>query len=682
MSRSCFFLVVHSEGKAHSFCYHLPDDPDQTAKTQDPADRKKSGHYPARFWWGANTFPYYNYKRILNQKFLTMVRIFLFLSLLFLLVRVSAQEPQQEIVRKKGTFWQSHTFLTPFRFPLPDPGSVHYLDLDGDGDPDVLRAFVNGYLPVQWIDDDDDMKEGDLEGDTDSDCLMIDRDGDGHYGGKYDLMIDWDDDDGDGEADLQVIADNNTWNARRGKYMSHYMIFVDTDHDGVFNYIDWNKYAIEAWDRMGRALFLPDYNGQSLFLKTHSKVSDIADLRYNWENPFLFYDKDGDGLTEMTIRFCDDGLPVSRRQGGPRDPRGRPYRKVFSHRITGVYVGIDLDNDSEAGNELDFDMSLKFTGEGFDYSDFFHSHPSMRGLPAADTFFGDARWRRLTGLIYVPHEEAWPIIFSRGKWQQCWLVFDEDDDCHRWERVEFYDPKDPFRVGAHQGGLDDNPQADVSGDRGEWDLDFSGGGDLYLAPFDGRLHLVGAELGYWRIDQFAYYYQGWQGWRGPSIAPEDLVDKEPEHFATVRYEDTDHNGFFDLIRYDLDGDTLYEETISLKELDIDDSRVIRYHTADLSYGDLRLLFAEMARSMWRNALQALRVARRYGLETSWYNAMRSPRSLQEQYSWGYWIAFYLHKDLVQHFRSLHDEEMVRRVLHAYYASSWDELLNDTSCNER
>jgi hypothetical protein len=307
----------------------------------------------------------------------------------------------------------------------------------------------------------------------------------------------------------------------------------------VFNYVDWNKYAIEAWDRMGRCDFLPDYNGQSVFLKAHNRVSDIADLRYNWEKLFLFYDKDDEGLTEMTIRFCDNGIPPAKRKKGPLDKNGRPYRRVSGHYITGVYMGIDMDNDSRPGNELDFDMSLKFTGKGFDYSGFANRHPSLRGLPEADKYFDDPRWRQITELIYVPHEAACDVIFDRGEWSQCWFVFDEDDDCHRWERVEFYDPKDPFKVGAHNRGLDDNTQADVAGDRGEWDLDFSGGGDLYVAPFDGRLHLVGAETGYWRIDQFAYYYQGWQGARTPSIEPGDLVDIEPDHFATVKYSDTD-----------------------------------------------------------------------------------------------------------------------------------------------
>ena len=91
----------------------------------------------------------------------------------FSVYSIHAQEPETESV----------SLLTPFRISLPAPDKdIEYLDLDGDGDPDVLRSSTMLNIPVQWIDDDDDMQEGDLEGDMDSDCLMIDRNKDGHYG--------------------------------------------------------------------------------------------------------------------------------------------------------------------------------------------------------------------------------------------------------------------------------------------------------------------------------------------------------------------------------------------------------------------------------------------------------------------------------------------------------------------
>lgn len=49
----------------------------------------------------------------------------------------------------------------------------------------------------------------------------------------------------------------------------------------------------------------------------------------------------------------------------------------------------------------------------------------------------DSRYRQLTELIYPDHDAAYDLIFSRGKWNRVNFVYDEDDDCSRWERVEF-----------------------------------------------------------------------------------------------------------------------------------------------------------------------------------------------------------------------------------------------------
>jgi len=80
--------------------------------------------------------------------------------------------------------------ITPYRFALPPIGAkIIYEDLDNDGDPDILKTVTNGDVPVLWIDDDDDMKYGDVEGDTDSDCLLIDRNKDGKYGYADDFFF-------------------------------------------------------------------------------------------------------------------------------------------------------------------------------------------------------------------------------------------------------------------------------------------------------------------------------------------------------------------------------------------------------------------------------------------------------------------------------------------------------------
>src|SRR5881227_2337809 len=59
------------------------------------------------------------------------------------------------------------------------------LDLDGDGDPDVLECWWNGKR-CRWIDENDDMKWTDVRGDMSGDVLQVDRDGDGYYDGPGD----------------------------------------------------------------------------------------------------------------------------------------------------------------------------------------------------------------------------------------------------------------------------------------------------------------------------------------------------------------------------------------------------------------------------------------------------------------------------------------------------------------
>jgi hypothetical protein len=103
---------------------------------------------------------------------------------------------------------QLKEILTPFRMPLIDRKTIEYVNLDEDKDPDAMKATLVNGKKILWIDDDDDMAIGDVEGDMDNDCLMIDINGDGKYGDYLDLNIDYIDGDGDGKADYQILVDN------------------------------------------------------------------------------------------------------------------------------------------------------------------------------------------------------------------------------------------------------------------------------------------------------------------------------------------------------------------------------------------------------------------------------------------------------------------------------------------
>ena len=550
--------------------------------------------------------------------------------------------------------------IASFRMPLPPPGFKPKLeDLNGDGKPEAIYSMTGDSVPILWIDDDRDMKWTDIEGDMDNDCLLIDRNKDGIYGGDGDLVIDWIDSDNDGKADLQIVMDYPAVHATEVWPNGHVMILLDTDKDNIFNYIDWNTYQIKSWNKSGRAAFYTDYSGQSAFTKMHVATYNMGDLRLNWENPFLFYDPDKDGLSEIAVRLLDSP--------STKDEKAS-WNDYVNMQLEGVIdwvsISVDLDNDNAPGNDFDFDFTLGLRGGGFDYMDQVHVFKNMRGLPEADKFFMDPRWRQMDELIYPDHKNAFDLIFNRGKWESAHFVYDEDDDCHRWERVEFYEARDPFKVGAGNGGLDHNTQADAAGDRGEWDMDCSGKGNLYISPLDGRLHLYGAEWGCWRVDQNTEYYQGWDRlW----------INKNPKKFATVKYTDKNGNGFLDYVEYDMDGDGKFETVFDLKALGIDD-RAKLIDVSSFTYRDYTKMMKRMSDGIWERAQTAVRVAHKYGLNTSWYAWWIEALSMREKYHRGYWLQYYLFQDLMNYGLRTGDKDLQQKLVVAYCSGNWKSLL--------
>lgn len=554
------------------------------------------------------------------------------------------------IFAQKNEFrnYQIEDLLTPFRVPFPEK-VLKYIDLDVDGDPDVLEVQINGRKAI-WIDDDDDMMPFDIEGDLDNDCLLIDINNDGKYGSEMDLIVDYIDSDNDQKADWQMIADNGE-KIEKGKWLSHYIWFQDLDKDGVFGYINWNNFKFEGWDHDGRANFYTDYHGLSLMLKVHISSWNLDNPEFSWENPFLYFDPDNDGLTEMAIRMVDEPQSIISLSDSLISWK-------FSKKISMSQITFDLDDDNSAENPLDFDMSLKFKGVGFFYNDQKHNLGDYPIEFRSDKYFDDPRIRHLKYLVYPDHNTAFNMTVQCNDWDYCWFVFDEDDDCQRWERVEFYEALNPFKIGSKNGGLDNNPQADASGDRGEWDMDFSGKGNLYISPLDGKIHLFGAEYGYWRIDQQALYFQGWQGWRGENLQPEDFENFEPKKFATIKYEDTDGNGFFDYIGYDMDGDTIFESSYSLHDYLTTDSSAI-FAIKDKNFDDFSDLFKSITNCSFNNTLTFADWCKMQGLNIGHYSFLLNPKTIQEKYNFGFWLKYYLLSDILN-FAEFKNDDLIRK----------------------
>ena len=428
------------------------------------------------------------------------------------------------------------------------------------------------------------------------------------------------------------------------------MLFLDVEKDGVLGWQDWQTFNFgnSNWDYTNTHDWLPDYHGDGMFLKIHRPPQALPDPRLNWENPFAFYDTDGDGLTEMGMRWLDPMQPVVKGMA--------PLSGVLNE----AFVTFDLDNDSGKGNEIDYDMSLRGAGgPGVPYQSMVTKYPALRGNPKFDRCFQWGNWRQIDELKFMPHDKSYDAFFTAG-WTSMYFVFDEDDDDHRWERVEMYYPMHGFggpedidlwsvkkwrdgpsgnyarlymAEGSEKPGLSGHPQADSLGDRGEFDRDNSGGGKLYVGVFDRKLHLAGAEWGGWTVDKNAEFHGGW---KTPSLKP--LATKVEE---VVRYTDTDGNGFLDTVEFDYDGDRTFDLKVSLLDYRTpgqpapDVAPLIDTRAA--GWKGLHEAYTTVANQSWLEALAVYRAAWKRGLTTPEMDRLAQAASVAERHANGYWI---------------------------------------------
>ncbi len=141
----------------------------------------------------------------------------------------------------------------------------------------------------------------------------------------------------------------------------------------------------------------------------------------------------------------------------------------------------------------------------------------------------------------------------------------------------------------------------------------------------------------------------------------------------MEYLDENGNGFLDCIKYDLDGDREYEFETSLHELGLDDSCEV-IDVSKMKYKDYTRLFKKVSDGMWKRARDARKVAGKYGLELHWYSKLMDAHSLRERYNNGWWLQFYIYKDLEDKFVREHDIESLKSLNRAYYSGSWKEMM--------
>jgi len=233
-------------------------------------------------------------------------------------------------------------------------------------DPDA-RHTVHPIL-VRVIDEDGDLAR-DGGPDLDSDLYVAD------YGanGTVDSGVDYQDNDGDGDADEMAIY---FWHGTPQKGELRVWGYRDDGDDNLMLYdVNWN------YDQR-LCQFRCHLGGDATLVSLHLPSDSDRWISF-FENPFVFYDPDGDGTSEITVRLTGtnnelESLRYSLDADG--DAHG-PWVHDYDFSISAWAEGVNLRAKTPGGgSKVRFDSSLGFT-------------TTLRGIPTTEILKREAAQR-------------------------------------------------------------------------------------------------------------------------------------------------------------------------------------------------------------------------------------------------------------------------------------------------
>ena len=354
---------------------------------------------------------------------------------------------------------------------------------------------------IVWvIDDDGDFRPSDKDGDKDSDCYVVDYDGDG----KVDRIVDYIDNDGDGISDEMDIRYFVNGRLRRAWFG------MDLDNDGFM----WN---VKQYEYRSNFFRCDPYGSNMVYFNGYDAELD------RWfpasECPFAFHDTDGDGQSEAVVRVSAVPLsykPEKKTVDCANDvnyssaPRTEATREMGALNIR---YSIDIDNLSCEKRPLHYDLGFNLIGRvPYKFKGMNHKNP-LRRAPKTTVVIPHNASRKMA--------ENYPAEQTGFSWREFW-----DDsrtlgygplavEDRRWEGLFWTWSR---RVMHNTGGPTQT-----------WNMrrEFCGTPsirrELYYSHVDRRIHLKGASEGWIRVGHFG--------------------DSKP--LGEVRFFDTDADGYFD-----------------------------------------------------------------------------------------------------------------------------------------
>ena len=375
------------------------------------------------------------------------------------------------------------------------------LDTDGDGDTDEAWYIDTEYrhdkdiILVRAVDEDGDYAETGRP-DTDSDCYFWDWEADGYI----DVVSDYMDDDGDNDVDQMGLYYNKNW--KDGKDDMTVWWAVDIGDDNLL----W--YDVNGTYYQPLCQWRTHFSGDELFYQF--RLTDDSEHWVNvWEDPFAFYDPDGDQCSEVVVRISAIGEDVKN-----------------------LRYSIDADDDAYGRDTHNYDFSVT-------------ALPPEEGLSSAAWHSEALDIRGVKTLPVIPWDKCMEFG-QQAKWGKAMLTWDEinsntdekpEQDPHeRWEGILNHASKhgDFEQVGG--------PPSSAFNKRVEVTADPVSPLALYFDDVDQRLHLLGADYGYMDID----------------------FNLDGELDAAQTWKDEDNDGKLDVREVDVDADGTVDFTQRLK----------------------------------------------------------------------------------------------------------------------
>jgi len=382
------------------------------------------------------------------------------------------------------------------------PGKRHYVDRNGDGKPeevwfidiDPRHSASKRPILVRVIDEDNDLMMGG-EPDLDSDLYVVDWNADG----IVDAVVDYEDLDGDQDADQMGIfsyGGNDTG-------LSVWWSRDDGDDNLLWYTVDYRYTQLAC---QYNSHFGGDESFAFFYLKPGSNT-----WMSNFENPFLFFDRDKDGVTEETIRIEGKGdlIKYLRWSFDAKNQATTEQPRDFDVSVTACAPcwNAEKNKESDFNLHLDKEHSEVLTIRGIP------TEPILKRSLATD-FVKNVTWSRV---LLAWNENDLNRAWNRAK-----------DTIDHWEGVLAAGFNEPGFFMPQIGGPDCGP----FNKRYELVLHPTGPNEYYFNPADHRIHIKNSSKTWINVD----------------------FDGDLKTDMNYNWIDTNKDGIMDRMTVDVDGD--------------------------------------------------------------------------------------------------------------------------------